>query len=95
MILESFSAGYWLAPELNVASHGGKRAVVQDAVFDELVKETGDEAPRIMVGGRRYRLHPSWGMPHHVVALPDETYSGSGSEAVLVSRPERRWLFEL
>lgn len=95
MILEPFSSGYWLAPYLDVVAYGGNDAIIQDAVFDELVAESGCSSPVVYVGGNRYRLKPHWGIPHHVVALPEETHKGGSGDAVLVSKPGRGWLIDL
>lgn len=93
MRLENFSSGYWLAPELNVTSHGGKAAIIQDSIFDELVAEIGDPNPVAFIGGRRYQLRPNWWVPSHIVALPEDDYSHSTKDAVLISKPNQKWVF--
>lgn len=90
MILESFSAGYWLAPELSATEYGGKCAIIQDTVFEELIAQTGDIDPQVMVGGRQFPLYPERGMPSHIVAIPEEDSHSQSVDAVLVLKPGRR-----
>ena len=87
MILESFSAGYWLAPEFQVVPYNGKRAVIQDDVFYDLIAEAGTISPVAYVGGSHYELFPDHSLPAHVVAIPKRgTAAPRDGDALLISK---------
>lgn len=69
-MLEEFSAGYWLAPSLEVVLYGGNRAVVQDDVFNEIMGEPGHHSTVAFAGGSHFELYPDPTIPCDYVAVP-------------------------
>ncbi|QSG06386.1 hypothetical protein HSR121_2054 [Halapricum desulfuricans] len=91
MLLEEFSAGYWLAPTLEVIEYGGKWAIVQDDVFDEMVAETGLNPPIASVGGGHFEIYPDRQIPEDYLAIPRDVASGvKNGDAVLISKQNGR-----
>ena len=87
MILENFSAGYWLAPQMSVVPYDGTHAIIQDDVFYELMAQTGSISPVAYVGGSHYELFPEHSMPHHCVAIPSRSRaSARDGDALLISK---------
>ncbi|OYR54895.1 hypothetical protein [Halorubrum halodurans] len=80
---------------MEVTTYGGKRAIIQDDVYDELVGETGNASPVAFVGGRRYPLYPDGWITHNVVALPEDRSSAHGQDALLISKGNGREVFSL
>ena len=87
MMLENFSAGYWLAPEFQVVPYDGNYAIIQDDVFQELMAQTGSLCPVAYVGGSHYELFPEHMMPAHCVAIPNRGTAGvREGDALLISK---------
>lgn len=89
-MLESFSTGYWLT-SLDVARHGGKRALIDADTFYDLCWETGLDNLIAFAGGRHYRLVPDGGILSGVVGLPsDKTPESVEGEPVLLLKARSR-----
>lgn len=86
MILESFSAGYWIAPQIEVITYGGKRAAIQDDLFYELASLTGSNHLFGTVGGNHFELHPERSVPYNVVAIPEDGHNARNGDALLLSK---------
>jgi hypothetical protein len=91
MRLESFSAGYWLAPDVEVTTYGGKHAIMQDDLFYELIGQTDQARIVGSAGGTHFQIYPERSVPDGVVAVPrDEKGSSREGDALLIAR-EDNW----
>ena len=84
MMFESFSAGYWILPNVEVVEYGGSNAIVQDALFDRLCWKIGSESIIASTGGNHYRLYPESAIPANTVAIPREWGYGTNSGSPLL-----------
>lgn len=94
MLLESFSAGYWILPQVEVTTYSGNRAIIQDDVFWELVVETGRDSVIGSTGGRHFTLHPERSVPDNFVAVPEDSqYASRDGDALLIAKQNGREVF--
>lgn len=92
--LEPFSAGYWLAPDVEVVTYGGKHAIIQDDLFYELVGLTERLSVVGSTGGSHFRLYPERSIPDGVVAVPrDSKYASRDGDALLIAKQNGREVF--
>ena len=90
-MLEPFSAGYWIAPNIRVVTHSGNAAVIQDDLFYELVTLTGNDQIIGSTGGRHFSLRPQRSVPSDVVAIPDDgQYVTRDGDALLIAKQNGR-----
>ena len=95
MILESFSAGYWILPEVEITTYGGKRAIIQDDVFFDLVSETGLDPVIASAGGGHFPIYPERSIPDRFVAVPEDSrFAARDGDAVLIAKQNGREVFQ-
>lgn len=88
MRLENWSAGYVLAPEVDVHVYSGDVAVIRDTLYDWLVERFG-EPIRGLVGGTPYEFHPEAQLLDYTAAIPDSMASPSDAgNALLLEKPQ-------
>jgi hypothetical protein len=80
MLLEPFSAGYFIAPSLELTTYNGTRPIVRDDVFSELVIESGGDPPIVSLGDRHVEVYPDTQIPDNYLAVP----SGDGENGASV-----------
>lgn len=91
MRLEPFSAGYWLAPDVEVTTYGGKRAIMQDDTFYRLLEQTGQDRLVGSAGGSHFAIYPERSVPNGVIAVPRDNKGASrDGDALLIAR-EADW----
>jgi hypothetical protein len=85
--LQTFSAGYLIAPEVYVRPHGGRNAIVATDLYADLEYAVGGPV-YVAVSGVRYRVVPEFGVPADTLALPEDQFPFPHEEgdAVLVER---------
>lgn len=93
--LEDFSAGYWLAPTIRVTTYSGKRAIIQDDLYDELVEETGHVEIVGATGSRHFELHPEYHIPANLVALPEHSRHSDDGSPLLISKYTSEVFFDV
>lgn len=94
MLLDEFSAGYWIAPSLEAIKYNGDRAVVQDEVFYQLAAESGLDPLIASVGGRHFEIHPDRQVPCDYLAIPSDAGSAVHlGDAVLISKRNEKGIF--
>jgi|AntRauTorcE11898_2_1112593.scaffolds.fasta_scaffold11629_2 hypothetical protein len=71
--LQSFSSGYFIAPEIEVRPFSGRNAVVPFDLYDELDSVVGSPI-YVSVSGVRYELRPEHGVPADTLALPEDHF---------------------
>lgn len=84
MILNNFSSGYWIAPNLDVITHGENEAIICNSLYHELSMQTNQESIVCSTGGSHYELQRAFSVPHGVVAVPE----ANAGEALLVAKPQ-------
>lgn len=94
MILESFSAGYWVVPQIEVTTYGGNRAIVSEDLFWELAFLTGDE-PIGSTGGTHFRIHPESAIRDDMIAIPKDRHGSRDGDALLISKRNGREVFSM
>ncbi|SEL18192.1 hypothetical protein [Haloferax larsenii] len=87
-LLQDFSAGYFIAPEVEVRAFNGGNAAVPHDLYAELEYQVGYPV-YAAVSGVRYRLRAEHGLPADTLALPQDRFPRPHHEgdAVLVERP--------
>lgn len=94
LLLESFSAGYWILPQVTVVTYSGNDAIIQDDVFYQLVSETGSSSVVGSTGGGHFSLSPVRSVPDDCVAVPeDNQYAASDGDALLIAKQNGRGVF--
>ena len=95
MLLESFSAGYWILPQVEVTTYSGNHAIIQDDVFWELVFETGCDPVIGSTGGGHFPLNPVRSAPDNYVAVPEDSrYAARDGDALLIAKQNGREVFQ-
>ena len=86
--LQQFSAGYLIAPAVEVRPYNGRNAVVPHDLYDDLEYVVGGPI-YVSVSGVRYRLRPEHGLPAETLALPEDQFPFPHHEGdvMLVERP--------
>jgi len=83
--LESFSAGYWLAGDVQVDTHDGEIALMDETLYRKLVALIGD--PIIgLIDGLHYEFQPTRSVLTGRVAVPTKNHRGSGSRTLLLQK---------
>lgn len=82
-MLESFSAGYLLAPEMRVEPYNGEKAIVAPEFYAELQRYlwppfTGN------VAGQHMTIHQADSVPCDVIAVPKDDYSVRSGDTLLI-----------
>ena len=93
--LDSFSAGYYIAGNIDVRPFSGENAAIPHDLHDELEDVVGYPVYG-RIAGVRHRLRAEHGIPGDTVAVPGHDYS-TGDDAVLIEKPwaGRQWRGEL
>lgn len=83
--LESFSAGYYIAGDVEVQPFGGENAVIPHDLHNDLEDVVGFPVYG-SVAGVRHLLRPEMGIPAETVALPKHDYSPH-DDVLLIEKP--------
>lgn len=86
--LQMFSAGYLIAPEIEVRAYGGGNAVVAHDLYEDLQSVVGFPV-FASVSGVHYEVRPEHGVPADTLALPERRFPSPHHEgdSVLIERP--------
>lgn len=84
--LESYSAGYLFAPEVEVNRYGEDLAIMDEELYEDLARQLGE--PVIgYVGGLHYEFMPSTGILSGRCAVPRSNHREASTPlALLVQR---------
>lgn len=85
-MLETFSAGYWMVPDLEMCVYPGSEAIVSTDVYYELARVAGE--PLLgTVGGSHFEITPDATVPLDTVAVPDgRKYAAHDGDPLLVEK---------
>jgi len=92
--LEPFSAGYWLAPDVEVTTYGGKHAIIQNDLFRELIEMAEQVCLVGSTGGSHFRIYPERSIPSGLLAVPrDSKYASRDGAALLIAKQNGQEVF--
>jgi len=88
MLIEPFSAGYWIVPSVEVVEYSGEHAIIQDDIYFNLLSQTGQNTIFGSVGGTHFEIYPERSVPNNIVAVPrsDDSTTQNGDPLLITKQ---------